>query len=64
MNNLDRLKDIDMRLYRITIDMGEHIPQDAEYTELWNLWEKLLDLEYTIDNELRHVQRLLDGKEV
>ena len=63
MNDLDRLKDIDMRLYRITVDMGEHIPDDAEYTELFNLWEKLLDLEWAIGNELLHIERLLKGDE-
>lgn len=60
---LDRLKDIDMRLYRLTIDLGEHIPDDAEYTELFNLWEKLLDLERYIGNELLHIERLLKGDE-
>ena len=63
MNTMDRLKDIDMRLYRIVIDMGEHIPMDAEYTELFNLWEKLLDLEASIGNELLHIERLLKGDE-
>ena len=61
MNDLDRLKDIDMRLYRITVDMGEHIPMDAEYTEMFNLWEQLLDLEGKIDKEIRHIERLLKG---
>lgn len=61
MNDLDRLKDIDMRLYRITVDMGEHIPMDAEYTEMFNLWEHLLDLEGKINNEIRHIERLLKG---
>jgi len=60
---LDRLKDIDMRLYRITVDMGEHIPMDAEYTEMFNLWEHLLDLEGKIDREIRHIERLLKGDE-
>lgn len=63
MDTITRLKDLSMRLYRLVVNMGEYIPEDAEYTELWNLWEKLLDLEHAIDNELRHVQRLLDGKE-
>lgn len=62
MNDLDRLKDIDMRLYRITVDMGEHIPMDAEYTEMFNLWEHLLDLEGKISNEIRHIERLLKGE--
>lgn len=61
MNDLDRLKDIDMRLYRITVDMGEHIPMDAEYTEMFNLWEHLLDLEGKIGKEIRHIERLLKG---
>lgn len=63
MNDLDRLKDIDMRLYRITIDMGEHIPMDAEYTEMFNLWEHLLDLEGKIGKEISHIERLLKGDE-
>lgn len=58
---LDRLKDIDMRLYRLTIDLGEHIPDDAEYTGLFYLWEHLLDLEGKIAREIRHIERLLKG---
>lgn len=63
MNNLDRLKDIDTRLYCLTIDLGEHIPDDAEYTEMFNLWEKLLDLQWAISHELLHIERLLKGDE-
>ena len=59
MNTMDRLKDIDMRLYRITVDLCEHIPMDAEYTELFNLWEHLIDLEGKIDREIRLIERLL-----
>ena len=62
MNTLDRLKKLDMKLYRVVIEMGESVPEDAEYTELWNLWEKLLDLEHAIDNELVHIDRLLRGE--
>lgn len=52
MNTLDRLKDSNTKLYRLIIDIGEHIPNDAEYTELFNLWDKLLDAQAWFDNEL------------
>ena len=63
MNTIDRLKDIDMQLYRLTIDLGEHIPDDAEYTELFYLWEHLLDLEGKIARQIRNIERLLKGDE-
>ena len=52
MNTLDRLKANSTKLYRLIIDTGENIPNDAEYTELFNLWDKLLDAQTHFDNEL------------
>lgn len=52
MNTLDRLKANSTKLYRLIIDTGENIPNDAEYTELFNLWDKLLDAQTYFDNEL------------
>lgn len=52
MNTIDRLKDSNTKLYRLIIDTGENIPNDAEYTELFNLWDKLLDAQAYFDSEL------------
>lgn len=52
MNDLDRLKDSNTKLYRLIIDIGEHIPTDDKYTNLYALWDKLLDAQAWFDNEL------------
>lgn len=52
MNTLDRLKANSTKLYRLIIDTGENIPNDAEYTELFNLWVMLFDTQTYFDNEL------------
>lgn len=52
MNDLDRLKANSTKLYRLIIDTGENIPNDAEYTELFNLWDAFLYAQAYFDNEL------------
>lgn len=55
--HLADMREQSWQIYKRIINAGNGMCYDAEYTELWNTWDKLLHAWCMFDNELFNLQQ-------